>query len=140
MKSSYRALSLASFLFSLTALTFSCASSDVGGGGGGAAGLAEGGSAGATPSTDTCSVDDDCTFGEIDHEITKPSECVCLYGCVYLPETKMTAARRLAQHDRLCKPDSDGDGNSCGIDDCAVPGAVACVAGTCKASNTTPDQ
>ena len=131
MKSSFRPQSLAVLLVSLTGLTFatfSCAGSDVsGGGGGGAAGAAGGGSAGAAPSTDECTVDTDCTFGEIDHEITKPSECVCLYGCVYLPETKMTAARRLAQHDRLCKPDQDGDGNSCGIDDCAVPGAVACV-------------
>ena len=132
MKSSHRALSLALLLVGLTGLTPSCAGSDVATGG-------DGGSAGATPNTDTCVVDDDCTFGEIENEITKPSDCMCLYGCVYLPQTKMTAARRLAQHDRLCKPNVDGEGQACGIDDCAVPGAVVCMGGTCKAK-PTPDQ
>ena len=130
--SSFRTARIVALLVSLTGLTFSCAGSDATGAGG------AGGAAGS-PNTDTCSTDDDCTFGEIEHEITKPSECMCLYGCVYLPQTKMTAARRQAQHDRLCKPDFDGDGQPCGIDDCAVPGAVACVAGTCKAK-PTPDQ
>ena len=98
-----------------------------------------GGSAGA-PSTDSCTVDDDCTFTEIDTEISKGSQCMCLYGCVYLPVTKITAARRLQQHDKFCKADVDGQGNSCGIDDCVVPGTTACMAGKCVVSSTDPAQ
>jgi hypothetical protein len=97
------------------------------------------GSAGSS-NTDTCTVNDDCTFTEIDNEISKASQCMCLYGCVYLPVTKVTAARRLQQHDKFCKTDVDGQGNSCGIDDCVVPGSTACVAGKCVVSSTDPAQ
>lgn len=116
-------------LLALTSLPTGCSGSDVTPrGNGGAA------------NTDACSVDDDCTFTEIDTEISKPTQCMCLYGCVYLPVTKLTAARRMQQHEKLCKPDVDGQGQSCGIDDCVVPGTVACVGGTCKVSSADPTQ
>ena len=95
---------------------------------------------GAGGGTDTCIVDDDCTFGEIDKDITMASECICLYGCVYLPVTKITAARRLQQHKKYCQAAFDGHGNPCGIDDCVVPGTVVCMAGTCQVSSTDPAQ
>jgi hypothetical protein len=117
-------------LLALSSLPTGCSGSDV---------TAAGGSAGAA-NTETCSVDDDCTLTEIDTEIGKASQCMCLYGCVYLPVTKMTAARRMLQHTKFCKPDVDGQGQPCGIDDCVVPGTVACVAGTCKVSSTDPEQ
>jgi hypothetical protein len=117
-------------LLALSSLATGCSDSEV---------IATGGSAGAA-NTDTCTVDDDCTFTEIDTEISEPSQCMCLYGCVYLPVTKITAARRLQQHGKFCKSDVDGQGQSCGIDDCVVPGTVACVAGTCKVSSTDPAQ
>ncbi len=123
---------LLSALLALSALPTGCSGSDVTSTGGA-------GSAGA-PSTDACTVDDDCTFTEIDTEISKASQCMCLYGCVYLPVTKITNARRMQQHEKFCKPDVDGEGNSCGIDDCVVPGTVACVDGACKVSSTDPAQ
>jgi hypothetical protein len=113
---------------------------------GGAGGTASGGAAGTTTggttasggtgatSGDTCASTDDCAWGEIDREILKASDCMCLYGCPYLPQTKQTAARRLQQYGALCNPNKDGSGMSCGVDDCALPGAIACVSGTCKAA------
>ena len=95
-------------------------------------GTAGGGSAGA-PITDKCTVDSDCTYGEISKELVKPSDCPCLYGCGYLPQTKNMQARRQAQYDKLCNPQKDGQGNGCGIDDCARPNGVTCIAGACTA-------
>jgi hypothetical protein len=120
---------LLSALLALSGLPTGCSGSDVTSTGG----------AGA-PSTDACTVDDDCTFTEIDTEISKTSQCMCLYGCVYLPVTKITAARRMQQHEKFCKTDVDGEGNSCGIDDCVVPGTTVCTAGKCVVSSTDPAQ
>jgi hypothetical protein len=84
--------------------------------------------------TDTCVSNDDCIWGEIPNEILRASDCICLYGCVYLPQTKVTATRRGDQYKALCNPQTNGKGQPCGIDDCAVPGAIACLDGMCKAA------
>ncbi|HEX7451089.1 MAG TPA: hypothetical protein VF294_02330, partial [Polyangiaceae bacterium] len=106
-------------------------------GGAAGAGTAGAGTAGAgtagSPNTDTCTVDGDCTWGEIPIEITKASDCMCLYGCGYLAQTNATAQRREQQHSKICKPNADGMGQACGIDDCAQPGPLFCDSGTCKA-------
>jgi hypothetical protein len=111
----------------------------VGGTGGASAGgststSGTGGGAGTMTSTDTCSAAADCTWGEIDKEILKAQDCMCLFGCVYLPQTKTTATRRQMQHTALCTPNKDGMGNPCPVDDCVQPGPIACVNGTCKAA------
>ena len=51
-----------------------------------------------------------------------------------LPQTKVTASRRGDQYKALCNPGKDGKGQPCGIDDCAGPGAIACIDGACKAA------
>ncbi|MEO8901679.1 MAG: hypothetical protein ABI488_07780 [Polyangiaceae bacterium] len=94
-------------------------------------GTAGSGSAGA-PMTDTCKVDADCAWGEVSKELLKAGDCPCLYGCGYLPQTITTRERRAAQYVNLCNPQKDGQGNSCGIDDCAPPGSLMCVDGTCS--------
>ena len=86
---------------------------------------------GATPSDTECKVDADCTWGEIGHEITKPADCMCLLGCPGLPQNKTTESRRSAQYHRFCKPNQDGQGHSCPIDDCAPPPPIKCVRGAC---------
>ena len=138
MKSTRFALSvwLSGALFAALFGGVACSGSDVTpSGSAGASAQAGGTSVGGAVSNGACTVDDDCTLGEIEIEITKASDCMCLYGCVYLPETKLTAARRMQQYQKFCKPDVDGQGQACGIDDCAVPGGVSCVAGSCQASN-----
>jgi len=81
--------------------------------------------------TDTCNTDADCTWGEIPKELVKASDCPCLYGCGYLPQTTATRERRAAQYAKLCTPQKDGQGNACGIDDCAQPSGLMCLNGTC---------
>jgi hypothetical protein len=81
-----------------------------------------------------CAVADDCSWGEIPHEISRREDCVCRYGCPYLPLSKATVDRRFEQHKRYCDPHKDGDGTPCGIDDCVSLGALACSAGTCVAA------
>lgn len=83
------------------------------------------------PPYDTCSVDSDCGWGEIKREILSTKDCMCLYGCPYLPLAKSTVERRMQQHDKLCDPQRDGNGQPCGIDDCSMPPAVVCTAGKC---------
>lgn len=78
-----------------------------------------------------CKVDSDCAWGEIDHEILKKSDCVCLFGCGHLPLAKETVMRRHQQHADLCSPNQAGDGKSCPIDDCAEPPKLVCDDGTC---------
>lgn len=139
MKSTYCALSvwLSGALLAALLGASACSGSDLTpSGSAGASAQAGGASAGGAASADACTVDDDCTLGEIEIEITKASDCMCLYGCVYWPETKLTAARRMQQYQKFCKPDVDGQGEACGIDDCAVPGGVSCVAGSCQASTS----
>jgi hypothetical protein len=102
-------------------------------GGGGT--VQQGGAAGtAVTPTDSCMADEDCTWGEIPKEILISTDCLCLFGCDYLPQTKVTAARRMAQYQALCNPHVDGNGEPCAVDDCATPGKVACTGGTCKAA------
>jgi hypothetical protein len=81
-----------------------------------------------------CSVDSDCAWGEIKREILKKSDCMCLYGCPHIPLAQSTVSRRAAQHEALCDPRSDGNGDSCGIDDCATPPPIACQDGVCAAA------
>jgi hypothetical protein len=102
---------------------------------GGAGSTQQGGGAGtAVTSTDTCATNDECAWGEISKEILSAGDCPCLYGCPYLPQTKVTATRRGEQFKALCNPRMSGNGNQCGIDDCALPGAIACLDGACKAA------
>jgi hypothetical protein len=84
----------------------------------------------------TCAVDSDCAWGEIDHEVAGPKDCVCLYGCPYIPLSKQTVERRAAQHAQRCNPQKDGSGQPCGIDDCALPPALSCQAGVCRAASS----
>jgi hypothetical protein len=83
----------------------------------------------------SCKVDSDCAWGEIKHEILKKLDCVCLYGCPYLPLAKSAVSRRAQQHSDLCDPRSDGNGDPCGIDDCALPPPIVCEDGTCVAGD-----
>ena len=78
-----------------------------------------------------CANADDCTWGEIDHEILSRSDCVCLFGCPSLPQSKTTATRRVQQHQALCDPNKDKNGNPCPVDDCITPPPLMCVQGTC---------
>lgn len=91
-----------------------------------------GGTGGGTPSDpDSCSMDSDCGFGEIDHEIRSKSDCPCLLGCPYIPQNKETLERRRAQYTALCEPRTDGQGMPCPIDDCVQMPDAVCVNGTC---------
>lgn len=86
------------------------------------------------PARDSCEVDSDCGWGEINREILTSDDCMCLYGCPYLPLPKATVQRRAEQHEKLCDPRVDGAGEPCGIDDCAAPPAIVCSAGKCMAA------
>jgi hypothetical protein len=86
-----------------------------------------------TDPVESCHTAADCDWGEIDHEIAAASDCPCLYGCGYIPLSRAAINRRKSQYAALCSPDHDGKGNACGVDDCAVPGPLACVAGQCAA-------
>jgi hypothetical protein len=101
--------------------------------GGGVAG-GGGGSGGTTIiGYDTCAVATDCGWGEIDHEIVTSSDCICLFGCPFIPLNVDTVNRRTQQYNSLCTPGIDGQGNPCAVDDCAGPGPAACNAGHCGA-------
>jgi len=112
---------------------FACGTSVNTGTGGGAA---TGGSSGTGVAADACATAADCTWGEIDHEIITSSDCTCLYGCPYIPLSKTTVDRRQTQYQDLCTPGQDGQGNPCGIDDCALPPQIECQAGHCAAPMT----
>lgn len=98
---------------------------------GGAAGLEDGG-----PSASICMVNDECSWGEIPIEILKPSDCMCLYGCPYIPQNKATLMRRNQQYRMFCNPRIDGNGHLCGIDDCIALPQAACVDGMCARAPT----
>lgn len=85
------------------------------------------------PPFNECKVDSDCAWGEITREILKKSDCVCLFGCPYIPLAKSAVKRRAAQHKDLCDPRNDGQGKLCGIDDCAQPPSIVCDDGACAA-------
>lgn len=70
-------------------------------------------------------------MGEIAAEINSPRDCICLYGCPYLPLNTATIQRRQQQHGTHCEPSEDGQGNPCGIDDCISPPTAMCVEGRC---------
>jgi hypothetical protein len=78
-----------------------------------------------------CTTDADCGWGEIGHEIVTPADCICLFGCPYIPLNQDTVDRRLAQHTTLCDPQHDGQGQPCPIDDCASPAPAMCIEGSC---------
>jgi hypothetical protein len=84
-------------------------------------------------SATSCTIASDCIWGEIDHEILAATDCVCLYGCPYLPMNQTTAQRRRTQYDALCNPRTNGNGQPCGIDDCAMPPTIQCAGGVCRA-------
>ena len=84
---------------------------------------------------DTCAAPTDCAWGEIDHEISSSSDCVCLFGCPHLPLSKATVDRRTAQYNAVCTPGTDGKGNPCPVDDCAAPPKLDCQAGKCAAAS-----
>jgi hypothetical protein len=86
----------------------------------------------ATPD-DECVGSDDCTWGEIGHDILAASDCPCLFGCPGLPQNKTVETRRMEQYRALCDPHMDGQGNLCGVDDCIVPPPLTCVGGKCTA-------
>lgn len=88
--------------------------------------------AGVAPNA--CAEATDCAWGEIDHEITTSSECVCLLGCPSQALSKVTVDRRSQQYKLLCTPGKDGKGNTCPIDDCAAPPKLDCQAGKCVAA------
>ena len=73
----------------------------------------------------------DCGWGEIDHEILQATDCICLFGCPYLPLNQQTVARRLQQYQNLCNPQVDGRGNPCPVDECMQPPPATCVDGMC---------
>jgi hypothetical protein len=104
----------------------------IGGRAGGSAGLGgTGGSAIDAGSLTSCNVQSDCMWGEIDHEILVSTDCPCLYGCPYLRLNRTTVERRRLQYQTLCNPYYDGQGRSCGIDDCIVPPVLLCIQGEC---------
>jgi hypothetical protein len=86
---------------------------------------------GGDPSTLACTAASDCTRTEIDHEIISPRDCPCLYGCPFVIVNVQTANRRMAQYNALCTPQVDGQGHTCGIDDCIVPAPLACIEQVC---------
>jgi hypothetical protein len=78
-----------------------------------------------------CDSDADCGWGEIGHEIETRFDCICLFGCPYIPLNTATIQRRLDQHSMLCEPSRDGQGNPCPIDDCIMPAPAMCIDGRC---------
>jgi hypothetical protein len=87
--------------------------------------------AGMPADPDSCSMDSDCGFGEIDHEILSKSDCPCLLGCPYIPQNQETLERRRTQYTALCEPGKNGQGMPCPIDDCVQMPDGVCDDGTC---------
>jgi hypothetical protein len=101
--------------------------------GGSSSGAVDAGTDAAPIDTTGCALATDCGFGEIDHEIQSASDCVCLFGCPYIPLNKTTIDRRNAQYKTHCTPGKDGNGQPCPVDDCASPPQPVCKAGKCAA-------
>lgn len=78
-----------------------------------------------------CTMASDCAWGEIDHEITQRSDCICLFGCPSIPQNRATVERRQAQYRMHCDPRVDGMGDPCPVDDCIAPPPLSCTAGAC---------
>ena len=81
-----------------------------------------------------CDTADDCGYGEIDHEIAKKSDCICRFGCPYIPLNKTTIERRNASYTKLCDPSKDGQGQPCPIDDCVPLITAVCDDHVCRAA------
>lgn len=86
---------------------------------------------GGDPSTLACTAASDCTRTEIDHEILTAADCPCLFGCPFIIVNAETANRRMAQYSLRCTPHVDGQGHTCGIDDCIQPAPLACIEQVC---------
>jgi hypothetical protein len=97
----------------------------------GGKGTLSGDGGGATGSTLACAVAEDCTRTEIDHEILSRADCICLLGCPFHIVNVTTANRRTAQHQALCTPGQNAQGQPCPIDDCALPPPLACTDQMC---------
>jgi hypothetical protein len=102
-------------------------------GAGGVAPPAAGGGAGQSGADTACDQTSDCEYGEIAHDIASKADCVCLFGCPYLPLNKQTIARRQSQYAASCSPLVDGHGQACPIDDCVQLPAPNCVDHLCVA-------
>lgn len=102
--------------------------------GGGGTSTTSSSSTGVAGPYDACEAATDCAWGEIDHEILVPSDCVCLFGCPYIPLSKATVDRRNMQYKNLCTPGQDGQGQPCAVDDCAGPGKIVCESSHCVAA------
>jgi len=112
---------------------------DAGGAGGAdAGGAGTGGTAVDAGSEVACTADSECGWGEIDHEILTPKDCICLFGCPFIPLNVRTVERRLEQHAALCNPQFDGMGQPCPIDDCAMPPPARCAVGSCTGALGLP--
>jgi hypothetical protein len=106
-----------------------------GSGGENAAGASSGAGGASASGQDTkCETAADCGYGEIDHEITKRSDCICLFGCPSLPLNKAAIERRKASYAKLCDPNTDGKGQRCPIDDCVPLTAAVCDNHVCRAA------
>ena len=123
------AFSFRSFLtFTLASLSIAIAGSGCGGS------LARADAAandGGDPSTLACTAATECTRTEIDHEILTAADCPCLYGCPFTIVNAQTASRRMAEYQARCTPGVDGQGRSCGVDDCIAPAQLACINQVC---------
>jgi hypothetical protein len=94
-------------------------------------GASAGGSAGTAGSDNACQQASDCAWGEISHEILSKADCVCLFGCPYLPQNRTTVERRRAQYNALCTPGQNGQGMPCPVDDCIDMPDLSCVNSVC---------
>jgi hypothetical protein len=103
-------------------------------GGSGASGGTGGGGSISMSGTTECETAADCGYGEIDHEIEKKSDCICLFGCPHLPLNKTTIERRGKSYQALCDPKVDGKGDRCPIDDCVQLPTPVCDNHVCRAA------
>lgn len=84
------------------------------------------------PKHSTCMVDADCAWSDIDHEIHRLSECVCVFRCPLFPVSSETAMRRAAQRDGVCEPGLIGPQAHCDDKNCAPAPPIACIDGLCR--------
>jgi hypothetical protein len=96
--------------------------------------VAGSGGAGGGSGDAQCDTAADCGYGEIDHEIEEKSDCICRFGCPYIPLNKATIARRDASYAKLCDPTKDSQGKPCPIDDCVPLQAIMCDDHACRAA------
>jgi hypothetical protein len=104
-------------------------------GGGTDGGGSDGGGTDAGSVTDggqaMCMENADCVWGEIDHEITRREDCICLFGCPSIIQNVETRDRRAMQYEMFCDPRFDGMGEPCPVDDCIPPPPLFCREGVC---------